>query len=103
MQDMHACKTLDHEGVTLTTPIRFRADVLTERAEAMGDSTLHLIATRTGLRESTISRLMTGRTTPTLLTLAAIASAYGTTLDALVTGLVQAAPTVPAQRTGVAA
>lgn len=79
--------------------VRFRPDVLTARAEAMGDTTHYSIAVRTGVRESTISRLMAGRTTPTLPTLGAIASAYGTTLD----DLVRLASSIPAQRAEAAA
>lgn len=74
--------------------LRFRADVLTAKAEAVGDTTNRLVAQRTGVRESTISRLVNGQTVPTLLTLGAIASAYGTTLD----DLVSAGPVIPEQR-----
>ncbi|MEU6929037.1 helix-turn-helix transcriptional regulator [Streptomyces sp. NPDC046374] len=84
----------------MATPLRFRADVLTKKAQAAGDTTNFLIAVRTGLRESTISRLMAGLTMPTVPTLGAIASAYGMTLDDLVAGLVAA---VPAPRTEEAA
>ncbi|MEU1815218.1 helix-turn-helix transcriptional regulator [Streptomyces roseifaciens] len=79
--------------------LRFRAEVLTRRAAAAGDHTNYAIAQRTGLRESTISRLIAGRTTPSLPTLGAIATAYGTTLDDLVAGL----RGIPAQRGRAAA
>lgn len=75
--------------------LRLHAQYLSEKAEAAGDKTNIAIAVRTGVRESTISRLMTGRTTPSLATLAALAAAYDTTLDDLVVGL---AARVPAQR-----
>ncbi|MFJ2206038.1 helix-turn-helix domain-containing protein [Streptomyces microflavus] len=79
-------------------PLRLKADVLNQKAEAAGDLTMYDIAQRTGVRESTISRLLSGRTTPTLSTLAAVATAYGTTLDELVDGLIQPSAAVPAQR-----
>lgn len=89
------------------TTLRFRVDVLTKKAEAKGDHTHYAIAQRIGVRESTISRLMAGRTIPNLLTLAALAGAYGTSLDDLVergtgTTPVQLALTVPAQRSSAA-
>ncbi|MFZ4266512.1 helix-turn-helix domain-containing protein [Streptomyces arboris] len=78
-------------------PLRLKADVLNRKAEAAGDLTMYDIAQRAGVRESTISRLLSGRTTPTLSTLAAVAVAYGTTLDELVDGMARP-PAVPAQR-----
>lgn len=86
----------------MTTTLRFRVDVLTDRARALGDETHYAIAQRAGVRESTISRLVAGRTVPSLPTLAALAAAYGTSLDDLVTGLTQPTVAVPAQRTGAA-
>ncbi|MDH6189212.1 Helix-turn-helix protein [Streptomyces sp. ADI96-15] len=65
---------------------RFCADFLTKKATAAGDITLHAIALRTGVRESTISRLVSGRTAPSLATLVAVADAYGCSLDDLVIG-----------------
>ncbi|MFF4388508.1 helix-turn-helix transcriptional regulator [Streptomyces sp. NPDC001552] len=81
---------------------RFKAEVLAQKAKAAGDSTNFLIAVRTGVRESTISRILNEHTTPSLETACAIASAYGTTLDDLVACLT-ATVTVPAQRTEAAA
>ncbi|WP_433856747.1 helix-turn-helix domain-containing protein [Streptomyces kronopolitis] len=72
----------------MATTLRFRADVLTTKAEAVGDTTHYAIAQRAGVRESTISRLVAGRTVPTVATLFAIADAYGIDLDDLVTGRV---------------
>lgn len=68
----------------MTTTLRLRVDVITDRAAARGDLTHHAIAMRTGLRQSTISRLVAGQTVPSLPTLAALAAAYDTTLDDLV-------------------
>ncbi|MGW5930562.1 helix-turn-helix domain-containing protein [Streptomyces anulatus] len=79
-------------------PLRFRADVLTQKAEAAGDVTMYDIAVRTGVRESTVSRTLSGRSIPSLSTLAAYAMAYGTTLDDLVDGMVLPSAAVPAQR-----
>ncbi|MCX4550532.1 MULTISPECIES: helix-turn-helix transcriptional regulator [unclassified Streptomyces] len=70
--------------MTTTTAYRFRADVLAAKAAAASDMTHYAIARRTGVVESTISRLIAGRTMPSLPTLGAIAAAYGTTLDDLV-------------------
>lgn len=62
----------------------FSADVLADKALAAGDITHQAIAHRIGVRESTIYRLLAGRTTPTLETACRIARAYGTSLDDLV-------------------
>ncbi|QKW07015.1 helix-turn-helix transcriptional regulator [Streptomyces sp. NA04227] len=70
----------------MATTLRFCADVLTKKAESVGDLTHHAIAQRAGVRESTISRLIAGRTVPTVATLFAVADAYGIDIDDLVTG-----------------
>ncbi|MFI9026390.1 helix-turn-helix domain-containing protein [Streptomyces sp. NPDC053560] len=72
------------------------AAVLSKRALAAGDTTHYAIAERAGVRESTISRLLAGRTAPSLSTLIAVADAYGMTLDELV-GRTTHAPGVPQQ------
>ncbi|MCX5326369.1 helix-turn-helix domain-containing protein [Streptomyces sp. NBC_00120] len=83
----------------MATTLRFCADVLTKKAEAVGDTTHYAIAQRAGVRESTISRLVAGRTVPTVATLFALADAYGIDIDHLVTGRVpRPADTVPAPR-----
>lgn len=87
----------------MTTTLSFRTDVLTTKAKAAGDTTLSLIAQRTGVQESTISRLLAGRTTPTVATLAAIADAYGTTLDDLVQRPSSPKRAIPTQRAEAAA
>ncbi|MEV3895404.1 helix-turn-helix domain-containing protein [Streptomyces anulatus] len=79
-------------------PLRFKADVLTQKAEAAGDVTMWDIAVRTGVRECTVSRSLSGRSIPSLKTLAAYAMAYGTTLDDLVDGMALPSAVVPAQR-----
>ncbi|MFJ3545387.1 helix-turn-helix domain-containing protein [Streptomyces rubiginosohelvolus] len=79
-------------------PLRLKADLVSAKAQAAGDVTMHDIAVRIGVRESTVSRLLSGRTTPTLPTLARIALAYGTTLDDLVDGMAAPSVAVPAQR-----
>ncbi|MFB8348004.1 helix-turn-helix domain-containing protein [Streptomyces niveus] len=66
--------------------IRLRADILRERAVKAGDETAGAIARKTGVRESTVSRLLAGRTTPSLSTLVAMRSVYGISLDDLVHG-----------------
>ncbi|MFZ3595125.1 helix-turn-helix domain-containing protein [Streptomyces sp. BH104] len=83
----------------MATTLRFCADVLTKKAEAVGDATHYAIAQRAGVRESTISRLISGRTVPTVATLCALADAYGIAIDDLVSGRVPG-QAVPAQRDG---
>lgn len=75
----------------------FRADVLARKAKDVGDTTHYAIALRTGVRESTISRLLSGQTVPTLSTLIAVADAYDMALDELV-GRTRIVPTQRAAR-----
>ncbi|MEU2487132.1 helix-turn-helix transcriptional regulator [Streptomyces sp. NPDC012617] len=82
----------------MTTAPRLSVDVLTEKARALGDHTKLAIAQRTGVQESTISRLMALRTRPSLDTLHAIAKAYETTMDELITTDGAPVASVPAQR-----
>lgn len=65
---------------------RLRADAVRGKAREVGDSTDYAIARRVGLRQSTISRLLTGRTTPSVGTLLALRAAYGLPLDDLIEG-----------------
>lgn len=57
--------------------------VKTKAAQA-GDRTHAQIARRLSLRQSTVSRLLSGTTSPSLPTLLAIRAAYGIPLDDLV-------------------
>lgn len=89
--------------MTTTTALTFRGDVLVAKAAAAGDTTMLAIAQRSGVRESTVSRLLAGRHTPTLPTVVAFAVAYKTTLDDLVQWPGQRpAVVVPGQRSEVA-
>ncbi|GHA93965.1 helix-turn-helix domain-containing protein [Streptomyces chryseus] len=64
--------------------IRLRSDVLNAKAEEAGDHTSLAIATRAGVRNSTITRLLAGETTPSIATLVRLRDAYGLdTLDEL--------------------
>ncbi|MCY0947998.1 helix-turn-helix domain-containing protein [Streptomyces sp. H27-S2] len=64
--------------------IRLRTDVLNAKAEEAGDHTSLAIATRAGVRNSTITRLLAGETTPSVATLVRLRDAYGIdTLDEL--------------------
>ncbi|MEU6628344.1 helix-turn-helix transcriptional regulator [Streptomyces parvus] len=63
--------------------LRLNADVVWARAAELGDVTLDAIAQRAGLDESTMSRLIAGRTTPQTASLVALKTAYEISLDAL--------------------
>ncbi|MFJ4469490.1 helix-turn-helix domain-containing protein [Streptomyces sp. NPDC089424] len=63
--------------------IRLHADRLRERAKALGDESDISIAQRTGVTASTVSRLLSGRTTPSAESLVALADAYGIPVDDL--------------------
>ncbi|MFD3978365.1 helix-turn-helix domain-containing protein [Streptomyces griseus] len=63
--------------------LRLNADVVWEKAAERGDVTLDAIAQRAGLDESTMSRLIAGRTTPQTASLVALKTAYAISLDAL--------------------
>lgn len=54
------------------------------KARQAGDTTHAAIARRLDLRQSTVSRLLSGVTAPSLTTMLAIRAAYGISLDELV-------------------
>ncbi|MFC9604626.1 helix-turn-helix domain-containing protein [Streptomyces niveus] len=64
--------------------IRLRTDILRACANKAGDETAGAIARKTGVRQSTVSRLLAGSTTPSLPTLIAMRAAYSISLDDLV-------------------
>lgn len=59
-------------------------EAVRDRAAARGDCTAVAIAHRIGAQPSTVSRLMSHQTVPTVETLVALRSAYGLALDELV-------------------
>ncbi|WP_234481838.1 MULTISPECIES: helix-turn-helix domain-containing protein [unclassified Streptomyces] len=63
--------------------IRLHASCLRERAAEVGDESNYAIAQRAGVPESTLSRLLAGRTTPSTDTLVALSDAYGIAVDDL--------------------
>ncbi|MFJ1528194.1 helix-turn-helix domain-containing protein [Streptomyces mirabilis] len=63
--------------------IRLHANRLRDKAREVGDESNYAIAQRAGVPESTLSRLLTGRTTPSADTLVALSDAYGITVDDL--------------------
>lgn len=63
---------------------RLCADRLREAAAAKGDASSYAIAKRTGLAESTLSRLNRGKSRPTTGSLLILAAAYDLTVDELV-------------------
>jgi transcriptional regulator with XRE-family HTH domain len=63
---------------------RLRDDRLTEVAAAKGDHSGYAIARRSGLAQSTVSRLRRGLARPATESLLALVRAYDTTIDELV-------------------
>ena len=63
---------------------RLRGDQLEKVAAAKGDTSGYAIAKRSGLAESTVSRLRRGLARPAAETLVALVTAYETTIDELV-------------------
>ncbi|WNI31448.1 helix-turn-helix transcriptional regulator [Streptomyces sp. ITFR-6] len=64
--------------------LRLRTDLLLARASAAGQKTPNDIAQRIGVEDSTMWRLVGGRTTPSLNTLVALRAVYEISLDDLV-------------------
>ncbi|WP_439082153.1 helix-turn-helix domain-containing protein [Streptomyces sp. WL006] len=63
--------------------LTLNAETVWRRAAEVGDATLDAIAQRAGLDESTMSRLLAGRTTPQTASLVALKTAYRISLDEL--------------------
>lgn len=59
------------------TTYRLRSSRLREAASAQGDATSYAIAKRTGLAQSTLSRLHNGKSKPSMKSLLTLADAYG--------------------------
>lgn len=74
--------------------LRLATDVLREKATEAGHETQEDIAGHAGIDRSALSRLMAGRTTPTLATVRRLAMAYDVPMDDLVI------ERVPAKATG---
>ncbi|MEE4598284.1 helix-turn-helix transcriptional regulator [Streptomyces sp. DSM 41524] len=72
-------------------PYRLRTDRLRAVARQKGDKTGYAIAQRTGLAESTISRLLRGKTQPGAKALLRICTVYGATTEDLMEFLEPAA------------
>ncbi|MET8624581.1 helix-turn-helix transcriptional regulator [Kitasatospora sp. NPDC004669] len=62
----------------------FSADALIAVAIRHGDNDGAAISKRTGVSQSTVSRLLAGHTVPSLTTLVALRAAYRLSLDAMV-------------------
>ncbi|MCY0943573.1 helix-turn-helix domain-containing protein [Streptomyces antarcticus] len=62
---------------------RLRATLLAEAAAAKGDNSNYAIAKRTGLNQTTISRLRRGIAKPAISSLLVLASTYGMTVEDL--------------------
>lgn len=63
---------------------RLRSERLHEAAAARGDHSNYAIAKRTGLNQTTLSRICRGVAKPAAQTLLALAAAYGLSIDELV-------------------
>ena len=72
---------------------RLRVEKLRAAAHSRGDHTGYAIHKRTGLNESTVSRILNGKSQPGTKSLARICAAYGVTVDELM------APIEPTTRT----
>ncbi|KAB8167040.1 helix-turn-helix domain-containing protein [Streptomyces sp. 3MP-14] len=68
----------------MTSNFRLHAARLNEAAAAMGDHSGYAIAKRTGISQSTLSRLRRGQARPASTTLLLLAAAYGTSVEDLV-------------------
>ncbi|MFD3917191.1 helix-turn-helix domain-containing protein [Streptomyces sp. NPDC058603] len=60
---------------------RLRTDMLRSAARELGDETGYAIAQRTGIAETTVSRLLRGVTQPGVKTLLIFRRVYGIPLD----------------------
>lgn len=63
---------------------RLRSDRLHEAAAARGDHSNYAIAKRTGLNQTTLSRICRGVAKPATETLLILAATYGLSLDELI-------------------
>ncbi|MCX4578150.1 helix-turn-helix transcriptional regulator [Streptomyces sp. NBC_01571] len=63
---------------------RLRSGLLLETASAQGDRSCYAIAKRTGISESTLSRLRRGVAKPASETLLVLSQAYGLSIDDLI-------------------
>lgn len=70
---------------------RVRAEALRTAAAKRGDKSGYAIAARTGLAESTVSRLMRGKVAPGLNTLMLLSQAYGVPAETLLEPAAEAA------------
>jgi transcriptional regulator with XRE-family HTH domain len=70
---------------------RLRSERLHEVAAARGDHSNYAIAKRTGINQTTLSRICRGVAAPATKTLLTLATAYGLSLDDLVERQAEAA------------
>lgn len=63
---------------------RLRAELLSSAAAAKGDHSSYAISKRTGVAQSTLSRLRRGIAKPGAGTLLALATTYGVSIDDLI-------------------
>jgi transcriptional regulator with XRE-family HTH domain len=68
----------------MSTTYRLRSERLREAAEAKGDTTSYAVAKRTGLAESTLSRMHTGKSKPSMESLLILARTYEVAVDELI-------------------
>lgn len=75
---------------------RLRISRLWEIAAEHGDTTKHAIYRRTGIAESSVYRIVSGKSQPDLNSALRLASAYGTTVEDLMEPVADDAESVPA-------
>lgn len=68
----------------MSTTYRLRSALLREAAKAKGDTSSYAIAKRAGLAESTLSRMHTGKSQPSMRSLLKLARTYGVEVAELV-------------------
>ncbi|MFJ3083878.1 helix-turn-helix domain-containing protein [Streptomyces halstedii] len=82
---------------------RLRGERLAEAAAAKGDMSSYAIAKRTGLNQTTLSRLRRGIAQPATSTLLTLASEYGLSVEDLIEDQAQPGPALNASKPAAAA
>jgi transcriptional regulator with XRE-family HTH domain len=86
-------------GTKPTGRYRLNGTALRAKAHEAGDTSQRQIARRSGIDETTLSRLLEGARVPSLETVVALATAYGGPMEDLLTGSDGSPLQIPAQAT----